>query len=125
MLTIIVFVVIFILIYVYHYFLDKKELSYISLDGKYFNKHSNTSIKIKHIKDDTFHVECFYNKEILIDAALDIKQGIKKYYFSFHVNGDFFKIRVKDKNNLYIEYDIVNHLDDNLKAFQGLYTREI
>ena len=45
--------------------------------------------------------------------------------FSFIADCNYIEILIKDKHCLYMEYKTMNNVDDNMKALQGIYERNL
>ena len=109
-------------------FLEKSKI-YEEIDGEYFNKSANTNIKIKHIEDNKFYIEGFYKDKRIIHGSISHKQSKsfkgKRNTFSFRINDNSLEILIKDKNCLYVEYKTMNNVDNNIKALQGIYERNL
>lgn len=109
-------------------FLEKSKI-YEEIDGEYFNKSANTKIKIKHIEDNKFYIEGYYNNKRIIHGSISHKQSKsfkgKRNTFSFRINDNSLEILIKDKNCLYVEYKTMNNVDNNIKALQGIYERNL
>ena len=109
-------------------YLEKSKI-YEEIDGEYFNKSANTNIKIKHIEDNKFYIEGFYKDKRIIHGSISHKQSKsfkgKRNTFSFRINDNSLEILIKDKNCLYVEYKTMNNVDNNIKALQGIYERNL
>ena len=109
-------------------FLEKSKI-YEEIDGEYFNKSANTNIKIKHIEDNKFYIEGYCNNKRIIHGSISHKQSKsfkgKRNTFSFKINDNSLEILIKDKNCLYVEYKTMNNVDNNIKALQGIYERNL
>ena len=53
------------------------------------------------------------------------KRIFKRNTFSFRINDNSLEILIKDKNCLYVEYKTMNNVDNNIKALQGIYERNL
>ncbi len=110
------------------YYLEKSK-SYEEIDGEYFNKSENTNIKIKHIEDNKFYIEGYYNNKRIIHGSIYHKQSKnfkgKRNTFSFKINENSLEILIKNKNCLYVEYKSMNNINENIRALQGLYERSL
>lgn len=102
---------------------------YEEIDGEYFNKGANTNIKIRHIEDNKFYIEGYYNDKRIIHGAISHKQSKsfkgKRNTFLFKINNNSLEILIKDKNYLYVEYKSINNIDNNIKTLQGIYERNL
>ena len=102
---------------------------YEEIDGEYFNKSANTNIKIKHIEDNKFYIEGYYNDKRIIHGSISHKQSKsfkgKRNTFLFKINDNSLEILIKNKNCLYVEYKSINNIDNNIKALQGIYERNL
>ena len=109
-------------------YLEKSKI-YEEIDGEYFNKSANTNITIKHIEDNKFYIEGYYNNKRIIHGSISHKQSKsfkgKRNTFSFRINDNSLEILIKDKNCLYVEYKTINNADNNIKALQGIYERNL
>lgn len=107
----------------------EKSKSYEEIEGEYFNKSANTNIKIKHIEDNKFYIEGYYNNKRIIHGSIYHKQSKnfkgKRNTFSFKVNENSLEILIKDKNCLYVEYKNMNNINDDVKVLQGVYERNL
>ncbi|TKZ35837.1 hypothetical protein [Brachyspira catarrhinii] len=107
----------------------EKSKTYEEIEGVYFNKSANTNIKIKHIEDNKFYIEGYYNDKRIIHGSISHKQSKsfkgKRNTFSFKINDNYLEILIKDKNCLYVEYKTMNNIDNNIKALQGIYERNL
>lgn len=131
---IVMFIAVIILIKVLIYknskasYLEKSKI-YEEIDGEYFNKGANTNIKIRHIEDNKFYIEGFYNDKRIIHGAISHKQSKsfkgKRNTFLFKINNNSLEILIKDKNHLYVEYKSINNIDNNIKTLQGIYERNL
>ena len=102
---------------------------YEEIEGEYFNKGANTNIKIRHIEDNKFYIEGYYNDKRIIHGAISHKQSKsfkgKRNTFLFKINNNSLEILIKDKNYLYVEYKSINNIDNNIKVLQGIYERNL
>lgn len=109
-------------------YLEKSKI-YEEIDGEYFNKGANTNIKIKHIEDNKFYIEGYYNDKRIIHGTISHKQSKsfkgKRNTFLFKINNNSLEILIKDKNYLYVEYKSINNIDNNIKTLQGIYERNL
>lgn len=107
----------------------EKSKNYEEIEGEYFNKSANTNMKIKHIEDNKFYIEGYYNNKRIIHGSIYHKQSKnfkgKRNTFSFKVNENSLEILIKDKNCLYVEYKNMNNINDDVKVLQGVYERNL